>query len=190
MKPYSLYKRAFSLIDFNMVDEAITWEQRDAPRSEAYYAEQNVPYTYGSGRGIRTYLPMTDWPKLLRWIQFRVEWSLHEQFELLFCNRYADEHQHLGWHADDSESIDHNRPIPIVSFGETREIFIRENGRLGEYDKIELEHGDMLVMHAGMQQTHQHRIPKGSRIMTPRISFTFRGLAPAAINCTDKRHCV
>ena len=37
--------------------------------------------------------------------------------ELLFCNRYQDQHQHLGWHADDSPSVDPNRPIVVVTFG-------------------------------------------------------------------------
>ena len=46
-------------------------------------------------------------------------------------------------------------------------------GHLNIHQRL-LEHGSMFVMPPGMQQTHQHRIPKGSRRMGTRISLTFR----------------
>jgi alkylated DNA repair dioxygenase AlkB len=41
---------------------------------------------------------------------------------------------------------------------------------------LTLEHGSILIMKPGMQQTHQHRIPKAGFRCGPRISLTFRGL--------------
>lgn len=42
-------------------------------------------------------------------------------------------------------------------------------------EKKLLQHGSLCLMHAGMQDTHQHRIPKVDREVGPRISLTFRG---------------
>lgn len=174
MKPYVLLKGHFRQTEHAMT-QMITWEQRDAPRAEAYYADQSWPYTYGRGVGERTYLPMTVWPEVLLDIRGMLYDVTGEDYELLFCNRYMDEHQHLGWHADDSPSVDPARCIPVISYGESRELHVRPNGRNSEVERILLEHGDLLLMLPGMQQTHQHRIPKGGRRMMPRVSLTFRG---------------
>ena len=44
-------------------------------------------------------------------------------------------------------------------------------------EKLKLENCSGLLMTAGMQDTHDHRIPKSGFKCGPRISFTFRGLA-------------
>jgi alkylated DNA repair dioxygenase AlkB len=177
--PITYIEKFATDVDYDAIRAAIRWEDRGVPRSEAYYADRAVPYTYGSGAYARTYLPHTDWSDLLADLKARVEAHCGQAFELLFCNHYADDRQHLGWHADDSPSVDDARPIPVVSFGSAREIWFRENGK-GEVQKLLLAPGSLLLMHAGMQDTHQHRIPKAGRIVTPRVSLTFRGLAAEA----------
>lgn len=42
-------------------------------------------------------------------------------------------------------------------------------------EKIWLEPGSLCLMAPGMQDTHQHRIPKAGYVCGPRISLTFRG---------------
>lgn len=45
-----------------------------------------------------------------------------------------------------------------------------------EIDRLSLQHGSTCVMQPGMQDTHQHRIPKSHRSdIGPRLSLTFRG---------------
>lgn len=174
----------FHKVTVDEFDAAIAWEQREAPRAEAYYALDNIPYSYGRGAGVRTYHPNVITPQtseLILQVWFNVSTLLGKTFELLFCNRYADQHQHLGWHADDGEIVDPARPIVVVSFGAEREIWIRKNGE-ELVEKFTLGHGSILVMNAGMQQTHQHRIPKHDRPCGTRISLTFRGFAePMAV---------
>lgn len=167
---------------FDALDKAIVWEQRDAPRAEAYYADRDVPYTYGRGAGERTYHPNTVWAEPIAAVRRAVEEICGCAFALLFCNRYEDARQHLGWHADDGVIIDHSRPIAVVSFGAARAIDFRprpdrvEAGADTPVTRLVLEPGSLLVMKAGMQQTHQHRIPKCDRVCGPRISLTFRAL--------------
>lgn len=93
-----------------------------------------------------------------------------------FINGYENSRDHLGWHADDSDSIDDGRPIAIFSLGAEREIWFRPKQPDGQVYKFLLESGSLMMMNAGMQDTHQHRIPKASREVGPRISLTFRGL--------------
>lgn len=139
-------------------------------------------YTYGSGRGIREYtsILMSDFVDEM---MCRVNLFLAGVYPSwgsmtgCFLNRYGDDHDHLGWHADDFAGMDHSRAVVSVSFGEPREIWWRPFGASGEVPpecKQLLGDGSMFVMPPGMQHTHQHRIPKGSRKMGPRVSLTFR----------------
>lgn len=154
----------------------VNWVRRDrTPRQEAYYATSDTPYTYGSGLGIRTYLPDPSWPEHLPYLWAEAEHISGCKFELCFLNRYDSAHEHLGWHADDSPEIDPARPIAVVSLGAERELWFRKNGSAERHGLL-LGHGSILIMEPGMQQTHQHRIPKHPQPCGVRISLTFRGL--------------
>lgn len=157
----------------------IEWDERTPARREAFYSTTGEDYTYGSGEFARTYTPRNMFD-MLRLIQISA-WSMHEfdselpSFELCFLNRYENEKQQLGWHADDDLGIDHSKPIAVVSLGAEREIWVKPIGSgHDEVEKIRLAHGSLLLMMPGMQQTHYHRIPKNDRPCGPRISLTYR----------------
>lgn len=167
-KAYRFLDKSF-LHPFKDVDEAIPWHNDfGASRDECFMATSTSHYEYGTGKGIRSYtsVPFTPFIDKIRTI-------VAPQHELCFANRYQTQHNHLGWHADDSESIDQTHAIYIVSFGAERYLWIRENGQK-EIDKVWLPHGSVLVMEPGMQSTHEHRIPKHSAVCDARISLTFR----------------
>lgn len=184
--------------------KSLNWVRVDnTPRSEYYVNDVLVPYSYGSNGFSRTY-QVQEWTKTLRDIRSVVQELAGCKFETCFLNRYHNQLDHLGWHSDNSPEMDDSRPIVIVSFGVEREIWFREisgdkctacNGS-GHYDsngtpkcsncngtgkvslevtKLKLENGSMCIMKAGMQDTHQHRIPKASFECGERISLTFRG---------------
>lgn len=170
---------------FDHLWEEIPWEQReDAPRMEYWTSQFGESYTYGQNRGTRTYEsqeahPLVDRARLLLKAELRIP------FEGCFMNGYTGKRDWLGWHADNSPSIDHKRPIAILTFGQTREIQFREvirpagfkdKGEYGPVSGIQLTSGSLCLMEAGMQQTHEHRIPKAAFEAGPRISMTFRGL--------------
>lgn len=157
------------------------WEDRVAARSECFFSERSVDYTYGAGLGKRTYSPVDDklMPAIVEYAKWRVE-DIHQcKFEACFINGYVNERQALGWHSDDSELIDHSKPIVVISFGASRDIWVRpimEHLSQSPVRKYELRCGSMFVMPPGFQQTHQHRIPKHSATCAQRISLTFRAL--------------
>lgn len=73
--------------------------------------------------------------------------------------------------------MDDNRPIAIVTLGAEREIWFRERGNDDSRESLVLTHGSLCLMAAGMQDTHDHRIPKAGFECGSRISLTFRGYA-------------
>lgn len=160
---------------FDSLKNAIKWEHRDAPRREAFFSDKGEPYTYGAGRGVRTYYPQ-EFPIPVRLMQRTAEFHVNCRLEACFANYYLNQSDHLGWHADDSDVIDMSRPIVVMSFGVEREIWFRANDEPEKIEKLLLNNGSILVMNAGMQLTHQHRIPKCDRHCGERISLTFRGL--------------
>jgi alkylated DNA repair dioxygenase AlkB len=162
---------------FNDLKNEIEWEQRDAPRKECFLSTKLDSYTYGSGNGIRTYYPKPYSFHAKNWLNV-AEHFASCKFEACFLNYYEGPKDHLGWHADDSDVIDVNRPIVVISLGSKREIWFKENGTKGieAIEKLSLDPFSVLVMKAGMQQTHQHRIPKHGANCGERISLTFRGL--------------
>jgi alkylated DNA repair dioxygenase AlkB len=160
----------------------LPWEKRgETPRHEVFYNESGIPYTYGVEPYERTYVPFTEWDEKVAMIKAQAEHEFGVKFEACFINGYSGKHHSLQWHADDSPSIDHTRPILVYSFGAEREIWVGEGdanvkGIIGEPSKFLLGNGSLFVMPPGMQQTHKHRIPKHDRECGPRVSLTFRGL--------------
>lgn len=166
---------------FSALWNELEWERRGlTPRREFYCNAIAVPYAYGKGAGRREYLPK-PWHPVIAAIKADVECAIGARMEVCFLNGYENARDYLGWHADDSPEMDDARPIAIVTVGAAREINFRSIAdRAGSVEKLVLESGSLCVMGAGMQDTHEHRIPKCGFECGPRISMTFRGYAADA----------
>lgn len=163
----------------------INWERReDAPRYEYWCNVYDQPYTYGQGRGERTYEG-----KVTPWLVARIAHHLSEadiipedlraSYEGCFLNRYENGRDWLGWHSDDDPFIDHTKPIAVVTLYENptdvRSIQIRDN-ETAVIDTIPLKHGSAFFMLPGAQFKTMHRVPKCGYNIGPRMSLTYRGL--------------
>ncbi len=181
----------------------IEWESRRDARKEyfmysdpeTFWAVAGETYTYGKPPHETTYVSK-QWHPLVTEIMH----DLNEDFDIAegtsvrlatsssncaynvcFLNRYDDEKNQLGWHSDDTPGMLHEHPIGVVSFGEPREIWVREKGASGvvpKEDRYLLTSGSLFIMPPTFQLTHQHRIPKGDRRMGPRVSLTYRRYVP------------
>lgn len=173
---------------FDRLLNGLDWKRYGSkPRKEYYCNDHDVTYSYGSAGFADVYhrSPYTD--DILN-IRAKLEDELKVVLDVCFLNLYEDFAGHLGWHADDSPEMDHNRPIITVSLGAEREIWFKEmpNPEIEFKDKekkdktvIKLKSGSACIMPAGMQKTHLHRIPKCDKAdCGPRISLTFRGYVP------------
>lgn len=164
----------------------LSWERRpDAPRREYWTNPYERSYTYGRGAGERTYQSQHS-HELITIGRLLIEHEYGVNLAGCFLNGYETSRDWLGWHSDDDPNIDHSKPIAVITVGQQRAIQFREvlaapekGVTKGEYGPIQeqmLENGSLCLMPAGMQQTHQHRIPKAAIVVKPRISLTYRGL--------------
>lgn len=190
MKPYYFRNRPAFGLSLDEVLNSTPWIQVTDARLECFMSASTETYTYGEGRGVRTYTPVPYSP-IVTDIQRQLnrddigdcDYGKNPPYEynVCFLNRYDNAAMQLGWHSDDSPGMDHEHPIAVVSFGQPREIWWREKGQTGVIPADQrqlLEHGSIFVMPPGMQRTHQHRIPKGDKPMGTRISLTYRHYVP------------
>lgn len=193
MKPF--YKPEFidlacAAMWFDFLRADLDWERREnAPRSEYWTNLNGTPYTYGQGRGIRTYEHREDHSAIIggrdrlaayardMLAQFSPACA-DAKFEGCFLNWYQGGRDWLGWHADDDPGIDHTKPIAIITLGAPRRLEWKPQGAKGveAIEGVLLEPGSLLLMPPGMQQTHFHRIPKAVDDQGERISMTYRCL--------------
>lgn len=172
---------------FTALIEDLDWEHRVTARREYWTNIFGQAYTYGSGLGKRTYQSRPSHPTI-NLITDSLEALFGFRYEGCFLNRYDDARDALGWHADDDVSINHTRPIAVVTLGSPRMIQVKPRESLfistepvfdapaTELQSWMLQPGSLFVMPAGMQQTHLHRIPKASRAVCARISLTYRSI--------------
>ncbi len=159
---------------FDRLRTEVPWERRvsrvygrdiSVPRSEVWVADR--PYTYSG----RTYQPHPWTPALLE-VKKDVERLASSAFNSVLLNLYQNGNDSVGWHADDEPEMSHDHPIASVSLGATRSFQLRKGK--GPVQTIELAHGSLLLMEAGMQREWKHQVPKTKKLCEPRINLTFR----------------
>jgi alkylated DNA repair dioxygenase AlkB len=167
------------LVDEDLIDrlvKEVEWIDETKMRRECFMADFDVEYTYLDYSGAPTYKAKPLHP-IVNSILEKVNDKLGTSLDICFLNLYMESRNGLGWHADDSHSIDHNEGIAVVSFGAEREIWWKVKGEKGlvpEENRKLLENGSLFYMPPGFQDTHLHRIPKHDRECGPRVSLTFR----------------
>ncbi len=164
---------------YDILDDELSWENREAPRDECFLAlDTNLTYSYGRGQNVRAY-QAKHMHHFIHTMMLVLNNRTNANYNVCMMNRYKDQRNHLGWHADDSPEQDPEHPIAVISFGASRYIYVRENGFKGvipEENKFLLTPGSLFVMPGGFQETHQHKIPKHDSVCGGRISLTFRKL--------------
>lgn len=142
------------------------------PRLECWFSDAGKPYRFGG----RVEHPK-PWPGCAVRLRNAVEERTGIAFDSCFVNYYRDEKDSIAWHADDDAWI--GPEIASVSFGGVRRFVMHHK----EYKELKREwslgDGDLLVMHAGVQATWLHSIPRQKAPAKPRLNFTFRQTVPA-----------
>lgn len=168
---------------FPILRNEVPWVNRAAPRDECFMAEDtSLTYSYGNNNETRetlhTYNAVPMHPSI-RMVMFKLNTDFDCQYNVCVLNYYKDQHQHLGWHADDSPEQDLQHPIAEITFGAERYLFIKDKkhkGDVPEENKFLLTRGSLFVMPGGFQDLYYHKIPKHSAPCEGRISLTFRKL--------------
>jgi alkylated DNA repair dioxygenase AlkB len=180
-RPYVPAPGVFALHQHLLLD--LKWETKRSAREEYFMSEVPRTYSYGNkSLGDMNYesKPFTGPVALL---QESLNMYLSEvlespvDFNVCFLNKYNDQHNALGWHADDFPGMRADQPIAVLSFGAEREIWVKPKDQKGitpPDQRFSLADGSLFVMPAGYQETHLHKIPKCDHACGWRISLTFR----------------
>lgn len=107
---------------------SLPWETKRTARHEYFMSDQKLSYSYGNkfgGEDQPVYEGKPMLPPVIG-IMARLNGLLGTEFNACFLNKYDDDHQHLGWHADDFEGMRADQPIAVVSFGAEREIWLKD----------------------------------------------------------------
>ena len=140
------------------------------PRLQAWYADNEVEYTY-SGKKLQRH----NWNNLLLEIKEKIENITSFKFNSVLANLYRDGNDSMGLHSDDEKELGKNPVIASLSLGETREIYFKHKNK--KLNLIIPQVSDQLiVMHGKTQEYWKHEIKKTKKIKKPRINLTFRNI--------------
>ena len=158
----------------------LNWLSVTEARLEYFMSNEPRSYIYGKPPFNREY-HSSSYTEQVSDIQNKLNQELNANFNVCFLNRYNTQKNQLGWHADDSPTMDKDHPIAVVSFGAEREIWWKlqeETGVVPPEQRRRLGHGSLFVMPARFQDSHFHRIPRADREVGVRVSLTFRRYIP------------
>ena len=104
----------------------------------------------------------------------RVRAFVPAPYSAVGLNHYRDGRDSVAMHNDKLYSIVAGHPIALVSLGSPRRMLIRAKAGSRETRAVELAPGSLLAMSHASQLSHDHGIPKTTRVVGPRISVVFR----------------
>nr|WP_188919135.1 alpha-ketoglutarate-dependent dioxygenase AlkB [Shewanella gelidii] len=142
------------------------------PRQQVWFADPGCDYRYSS-----LMIKAQPWPPLLKQLRVLLQQQFTTQFNGVLVNCYQGGCDTMGWHSDNEREIVQGSQIASVSLGGSRDFLMRHKVAK-QVHKLTLNHGDLLMMHAPMQQDWQHSVPKRARMNDLRINLTFRLLTP------------
>ena len=139
------------------------------PRLTALYGNEGKPYSYSN-----IVMHPHQWNSLLTFIKEKIEETCNHSFTTVLINRYRNEKDSNGWHADNEKELGRNPIIASVSFGEERIFQLKHNTNKDAKLSLTLKHGSLLLMKEGSQIHYKHQIPKATKTKKERINLTFR----------------
>jgi alkylated DNA repair dioxygenase AlkB len=150
---------------FNILTKTVKWDERMTARKtasfgKAYnYSQINYPY--------QEFLPEIETiiKQLKPFIGFEANNCL--------INFYMDGKSKMGYHSDQTDILETDTGIAIVSIGEPRILKFRNIENPDKFLTYELTAGSLVYMTQEIQTIWQHSIPK-SNTENGRISLTFR----------------
>lgn len=171
---FHLYRGWFTLCGFDAIREAITWQQQTIraygrevaqPRLTSWMGD--APYTYSGRRHDPAPLPGP-----VEYVRRQVQETTGETFNSVLANLYRDGSDSVAWHADDEPELGASPTIASLSLGATRAFHVKLRAG-GAPWKLDLAHGDLLVMMGASQRDYLHSVPKRANAGA-RINLTFR----------------
>lgn len=150
---------------FDLLFSNVKWDERMTARKTASFGKA---YNYS-----QIEYPYQEFlPELQNIIQ-KLKPVIGFEANNCLINYYLDGKSKMGYHSDQTDILEKNTGIAIVSVGETRTLKFRNIQNPEEFVCYELTSGSLIYMTQEIQGIWQHAIPK-SDTENGRISLTFR----------------
>lgn len=150
---------------FDLLVSNVKWDERMTARKTASFGKA---YNYSQIE----YPDQEFLPELQNIIQ-KLKPIIGFEANNCLINYYLDGKSKMGYHSDQTDILEKNTGIAIVSMGETRTLKFRNIQNPEEFVSYELTSGSLIYMTQEIQDFWQHAIPK-SNTEKGRISLTFR----------------
>jgi len=137
-------------------------------RKVAWYGDEAFDYTYSN-----TTKRALPWTSDLLSLKQLAEQLTGATYNSCLLNLYHHGEEGMAWHSDDEKTLGKDTSIASFSFGAERK-FAFKHKESKELVSIFLEHGSLLLMKGSTQTNWWHRLPKTTKVKTPRINLTFR----------------
>jgi len=144
-------------------------KKRMQQRLTAFFGEQDLEYS-AAGLTIKA----KSWTSPLLNIKEKLEAKFEASFNVCLLNYYRDGKDYMNWNRDNEHAIGAYPVIVSVSFGSTRIFQFRDYKEKIPVVSLELDHGSVLLMKMQTQEHWEHRVPKTTALVGPRINLTFK----------------
>jgi len=138
-------------------------------RSIGFFSDSSIGYQY-SGQLMASQKLGLQLTVLLEKVNALLEGA---NFNGILVNRYANGKDFIGQHVDDEKDLA-SVGVVTISFGAERTFRITDRATGKLVKEFPLAHGTIYHMAGAFQREFKHGIPKQSKVVHPRISFTFR----------------
>jgi len=152
---------------YSYLERDVNWDTRMASRKTASFGRA---YNYS-----QIEYPYLDFPNKLEAIIDKIEKELFYRPNNCLINFYQNGNSKMGFHSDQTDILQADTGIIIISLGETRILRFREIRNKENIVDYELPSGSLIEMSSEMQYKWQHSIPK-KETLNGRMSLTFRKL--------------
>ena len=150
---------------FNILTTTVKWDERMTARKTASFGKA---YNYS-----QIDYPYQDFlPELVVMIE-KLKPIIGFEPNNCLINFYMDGKSKMGYHSDQTDILETDTGIAIVSIGEPRNLKFRNIENPDQFLNYELTAGSLVYMTQEIQTKWQHSIPK-SNTENGRISLTFR----------------
>jgi alkylated DNA repair dioxygenase AlkB len=155
---------------FDALITAVPWREEQMHMYDSTVRVPRLLARYGQGEPLPH--PVLDEARSALNTQYAEE--LGESFVTAGLCLYRDGNDSVAWHGDRiARESPRDTMVAIISLGATRPFAMRPKAG-GAGLRLQVGHGDLLVMGGSCQRTWQHAIPKTARALGARISIQFR----------------
>nr|WP_165818427.1 alpha-ketoglutarate-dependent dioxygenase AlkB [Frankia canadensis] len=155
---------------FERLRAAVPWRAERRPMYDRVVDIPRLLSWYGEGAA----LPDPALDAAHRVLEAHYGDELGEPFATAGLCLYRDGRDSVAWHGDRiGRGARVDTMVAIIVLGNPRPLLLRPRGG-GPVRRLDLGHGDLLVMGGSCQRTWDHAVPKTARPVGPRISVQFR----------------